>query len=803
MKSEVILACLAALSGAGCLPNPSLNEVCDEIGCSFSHDEWRRLQRLTNLGPPPQDLSNFVDGMQPAIALGRAFFNDPRFSGPASQVDALRRPAAVARAPLGQPTNLSCASCHDLTRAGADTASVPGNVSSGAGWSDVNALAIVNAAYQRLFTWNGRADSLWSQAFAVAENPTTMNGNRLRTFHVIVDDDNYRAAYNSIFNDDLPQLSPQDPRFPPDGKPGKDGCQAGDATEPFGDALDCMALADQELVKRVLINWAKALAAYEATLTSRHAAFDVFMQEGPGSSAVGAAAKRGARLFVSKAGCIDCHNTPLLSDGDFHNVGVLQVGPDVPTEADCPSGGACDCVTPPAGKGCLPWGALDGLTKLRASKTLRSSVYSDNIGDTSRADELARPLTSALQGAWRTPTLRNVALTAPYMHDGIYETLEQVVAHYNRGGDSGAPGVRAVQIRPLGLTDGEQVDLVAFLQTLTEIEGGTGFDPGSTGSGGAIAATPRSCQTPGNGLTNCGEHREDCCTSLPVAGGGFYRTYTNDGTGPTAEADPATVSSFRLDKYDVTVGRFRQFVAAWDNGRGWTPPVASGKHAYLNGGQGLSNSASPGTFESGWLASDNTNIAPTNANLSCGQQSTTWTSTPSTNETLPIGCVNWYEAYAFCIWDGGFLPSEAELEYAAAGGDQQRAYPWGSTAPGTACPGTGCEYAIYGCLYPSGPTPNCQTPLHAASVGTASLGAGRFGQLDLAGGTWEIVLDGYSSYVNPCVDCAYSSSGATATYVIHGGSFDGPPEWLTPPFRGHPVPQRADLGFRCARSPSP
>ena len=492
------LACLAATAGTGCLPNRSVNQVCDDVGCTFSHDEWQRLQQLTNLGPPPKDLSNFADGLQPAIDLGRAFFNDARFSGSATQIDALRRPAAVARAPLGQPTNLSCASCHELDRAGADTASVPGNVSSGAGWSDVNALAIVNAAYQRLFTWNGRADSLWSQAFAVAENPTTMNGNRLHTFHVILDD--YRDAYNSIFSDDynriysytkivppLPQLSPQDTRFPADGKPGAHmGCDPNDPTEPFGDAWDCMAPADQDVVMWVLVNWAKALAAYEATLTSRHSAFDAFMEEGPASSAISASAKRGARLFVSKASCIDCHNTPLFSDGDFHNVGVLQTGPDVPTEGECPGPGSfCDCVTSPAGKPCLPWGALDGLTRLRGTnnKTLRSSVYSDYPADTSRADELTRPLTSALEGAWRTPTLRNVALTGPYMHDGIYATLEEVVTHYNRGGDAGAPGVRAVQIRPLGLTDGEQSDLVAFLQTLTETSVPAGGTGGASGGG--------------------------------------------------------------------------------------------------------------------------------------------------------------------------------------------------------------------------------------------------------------------------------------------------------------------------------
>jgi len=70
------------------------------------------------------------------------------------------------------------------------------------------------------------------------------------------------------------------------------------------------------------------------------------------------------------------------------------------------------------------------------------------------------------------------------------------------------------------------------------------------------------CAPGGPGLTDCGESHESCCTSLPVPGGTFYRTYKNTGHGPTGKADPATVSSFRLDKYLVTVGRFRQFVNA-------------------------------------------------------------------------------------------------------------------------------------------------------------------------------------------------------------------------------------------------
>ena len=191
-------------------------------------------------------------------------------------------------------------------------------------------------------------------------------------------------------------------------------------------------------------------------------------------------------------------------------------------------------------------------------------------------------------------------------------------------------------------------------------------------------------------MTSCGAGTESCCTSLEVTGGTYYRTYDpldSDGGatlaadgGPTGEADPATVSGFRLDKYVVTVGRFRQFVAAWNNGAGYMPPAGSRKQTYLNGGQGLANSSSPGTYESGWDATDwnnTTDIDPTNANHAQCSPDSTWTDTASCQENLPINCVNWYESAAFCIWDGGFLPSEAEWEYAAAGGSQQREYPWG------------------------------------------------------------------------------------------------------------------------------
>jgi formylglycine-generating enzyme required for sulfatase activity len=280
-------------------------------------------------------------------------------------------------------------------------------------------------------------------------------------------------------------------------------------------------------------------------------------------------------------------------------------------------------------------------------------------------------------------------------------------------------------------------------------------------------------------MTDCGEASECCCTSMEVTAGTYYRTYMNSGSGPTGEADPATVSGLRLDKYLVTVGRYRQFV---NGGRGHIPAAGAGKHAYLNGGQGLANNGADGGFEPGWVTEDEYYVAPTNANLACSPtwNFATWTATASTQENLPINCVNWYEAYAFCIWDGGFLPSEAEWEFAAAGGSQQREYPWGSTNPAGeyVCYAADADiqeqYAIYGCDYPpnSTCTASCDSQVMAiAPVGTAVLGAGRWGQLDLAGEVWEWNLDWYAP-LSACTDCTDATPGTAR--VMMGGDYSDP-----------------------------
>ncbi len=337
-------------------------------------------------------------------------------------------------------------------------------------------------------------------------------------------------------------------------------------------------------------------------------------------------------------------------------------------------------------------------------------------------------------------------------------------------------------------------------------------------------------------MDNCGPGgfgTESCCTSLEVTGGTYYRTYdpldagvpvlAADG-GAAHEVDPATVSSFRLDKYLVTVGRFRQYIQYLTGSTGAPPVPGSGIHTHLNGGLGLAN-VIPGTYETGWDATAWSPYIATgsgaadvwNASLSScnilshddagnpyvAETLSTWTTTPGARENLPIGCVNWYEACAFCIWDGGFLPSEAEWGYAAAGGSQQREYPWGSTDPGTAS-----QYAIYGdnvdnCYYPTGTLQPC-TVASIAPVGTPSLGAGYWGQLDMAGEMSEWVLDWYAAYVDtyvvPCIDCANLSPGQRSK-VIRTGS--GPKWELLAPQRGSLYLQNHDqfMGFRCARAP--
>jgi cytochrome c peroxidase len=494
---------------------------CDSSGCFFTEGEWERVASLSPLLDPPPDPSNRLLGndkviQEKAIQLGWQLYFDTDMSGTASWVDMLERPTFTARAAKGTPIKVSCATCHDPAHAGTDVTSVPGHVSVGAGWYDVNSMQTVNAAYYKLLYWNGRSDSLWAQAAAVIESKVSMNGSRMAVlWHVA---DKYRTDYEAIFGKaalpmtgssaDVKPLLNKDmdgkllatctgsppncpdgcqvvsnnstnpatridacmPRFPLAGKPGKPGeqdCQPG--AEPLGDAYDCMPEIDRTSVNEAYVNVVKAIGAYEYQLRSRNAPFDKFVAAGPSSTLISDGARRGLKLFVGRASCIDCHNTPLLSDNKFHDIGVPQTGLAVPTEGDCPAGNPnCDCKN---GNQCLPWGAFDGLTKLGSAKFRRDKakpISDDPDGGASYAALYKAP-SDAMKGAWRTPSLRDVALTAPYMHDGVYRTLDEVIWHYNMGGSAGTPSShnKAPELKRLFLSDRDRSDLVEFLQTLT------------------------------------------------------------------------------------------------------------------------------------------------------------------------------------------------------------------------------------------------------------------------------------------------------------------------------------------------
>ena len=456
--------------------------ACGEQECGFTKTEWTRIQGLANVGATPArpDTSNVhlpvVDAIgtlkanavcDPVVQLGWRLYYETLLSGSVSDKDMTGSYAPTTRPTTNGQVSLSCKSCHDPQHAGSDITSVPRHVSIGAGWYDVNAQQTLNAARQPVLYWNGRTDSLWAQAAQVMESPVSMNGHRMKTFWVIVL--RYRASFHLAeldtgFDsaiDALAQLLGPPPDL------GTTDTETFESQYNDLPPLPGSTISSQEIVTRVHVGAAKAIAAYEWLLSSDGSAFDRFVNEGPDSSALSPAAVRGLRLFIGRASCVDCHNSPLLSDGKFHNVGIPQVGDHVPTTQTCGAGSSCDCSDGGLGPTCLPAGAHAGHQKLvdPAPNNLfyRGGPYDDVAPLTHVSDPSPPP--AAFLGAWRTPSLRDVALTAPYMHDGSLATLADVVWHYDQADSSGTLG--ASELSPLLLTAQDRDDLVAFLESLT------------------------------------------------------------------------------------------------------------------------------------------------------------------------------------------------------------------------------------------------------------------------------------------------------------------------------------------------
>jgi formylglycine-generating enzyme required for sulfatase activity len=246
---------------------------------------------------------------------------------------------------------------------------------------------------------------------------------------------------------------------------------------------------------------------------------------------------------------------------------------------------------------------------------------------------------------------------------------------------------------------------------------------------------------------------------------------------------PATVSSFRLDTYEITVGRFRKFVGAYSQNM-----IAAGA------GKNPNNPSDPG-WDSSWNASLPSDAAALRTVVNCHATYQTWSDSPSGGESRPMNCMTWHAAEAFCTWDGGRLPTEAEWNYAAAGGNEQRRYPWGNTEPGL-----DAKLAVYDCRY-NGTGP-CSGITNIASVGSVSAGNGKWGHSDMAGNVWEWVQDGYASpMAAACTNCADLTDSSFRVY--RGGGFHQRASFLLVSYRDYYAPKVRSypFGARCARTP--
>jgi cytochrome c peroxidase len=388
----------------------------------FTADELARIYRRSPLVEIPGDPTNRIADSEQAAALGQFLFFDKRLSANGE---------------------IACANCHQPARGFSDGQTVAIGLAAGRR----NTPTLLNVAFNHWFFWDGRADSLWSQALQPLEGSLEEGGDRLNIVHLVATDGALGAAYQRVFGP-LPPLD-DTTRFPPHARPDPD------PQSPMARVWRAMATADRTEVDRVFSNLGKAIEAYERRLISGASPFDTYVEglrtgDAAKQATLSPAAMRGLKLFVGAANCGVCHTGPTLSDGEFHNLGLpLRHG----VETDV--------------------GRADGMALLQADIFNAAGRFSDDPMGPSGQRLSFLPSPKSQRGAFKTPSLRNVALTASYMHDGRFATLPEVLEFYAQG--KAASHGRVVGARDANLTlvpsltPDQRADLLAFLMTLTGV----------------------------------------------------------------------------------------------------------------------------------------------------------------------------------------------------------------------------------------------------------------------------------------------------------------------------------------------
>lgn len=399
------------------LPPLLLTACAGSVLDEFTADEVERVGRHWPSPAPPPDPTNAVAELPEAAALGQFLYFDTRLSGNGE---------------------VACATCHDPELGFADGL----RLAEGIGTAGRGAPTVLDTVYNRWFFWDGRADSHWAQAMGPLENPVEHGTTRLEVAHLVAADAELSAAYESIYGP-LPDLS--DPvRFPAAGRP------SGDPSDPMEQAWSSMQAADQEAITRLFVNLAKAIAAYERLIVSGEAPFDRFaaalLGQGPPEDleVLSPSARLGLRVFLEPDGCAECHAGPLFADLEFHN--LQMANRDWHRDDD--------------------WGRFDGVPEVLANPFNGLGPYSDDTTQEANEPLLFLVQTSEQIGQFKTPSLRNVTRTAPYMHAGQFDTLEQVVDFYSELEEQGSIGHREEFVVPRQFTHEERQGLLDFLAAL-------------------------------------------------------------------------------------------------------------------------------------------------------------------------------------------------------------------------------------------------------------------------------------------------------------------------------------------------